>query len=246
MTEIDFNQPDLSPDQARHLLTGGVVEELYGLLPWSTNRTFLVQVSDGDLKALAIYKPQRGERPLWDFPDGTLALREVAAYVVSQALGWQIVPPTVFREDDVYGPGMLQLFIPHDPDHNYFAFGPEARSQLARIALFDHVINNADRKGGHCLVDEHGHIWAIDHGICFHTQPKLRTVIWDFAGQPIRQPLLDDLVQLHSQIEDLSKQLTGLLASREIDALCVRVGYLIRTRRYPEPGEGRNYPWPPV
>jgi hypothetical protein len=242
---FNTDQPDITIEQALRLLKQGVIEEMHGLLPWSSNYTFLVRVSDGELDALAIYKPRRGERPLWDFPDGSLCQREMAAFEVSEALGWHIVPPTVLR-NGIHGYGMVQLFVPHDPELNYFTFEPEVKPQLARVALFDHVVNNADRKGGHCLLDRHGMIWTIDHGICFHAQPKLRTVIWDFAGQQIPAVLLKDLRTLIANFSDLSQKLKPLLTSHEIDALRRRTKALIDNGVYPQPGSGRNHPWPPV
>jgi hypothetical protein len=229
------------------LLLKGDLRETHGLLPWGSNYTFLMSVCQDDVEVPAIYKPRRGERPLWDFPDGTLCLRETAAYVLSEALKWHIVPPTVLR-DGPQGYGMVQQFIDHDPDRHYFTFGAEHKSQLQMIALFDYIANNADRKGGHCLLDPSGDIWAIDHGICFHTQPKLRTVIWDFAEQKIPSPLLADLSRFLERDcrESVSGDLRHLLSQGEILAMFRRAESLERSRKYPEPGPGRQYPWPPI
>src|SRR5215831_5202795 len=183
------------------LLACGSMREEHGMLRWSSNYTFLVSITDEDLKMLGVYKPQRGERPLWDFPDGTLCYREVSAYIVSDALGWQVVPPTVLR-DGLRGLGSLQLYIDHDPDTNYFSLDESYADQLRRFAAFDYVINNADRKGGHVLCDGKNRLWGIDHGIGFHIAPKLRTVIWDFAGQPVPSDLLDDMRRLSADLED--------------------------------------------
>jgi uncharacterized repeat protein (TIGR03843 family) len=247
MGHIPDDSPGIPFERALDVLKGGKLIETHGLLPWGSNYTFLIGVSDGQFEVLAVYKPQRGERPLWDFPDGTLCKREVAAFVVSEALNWRLVPPTVLR-DGSQGMGSLQLFVPHDPEQNYFTFEKTHLPQLARIALFDHIINNADRKGGHCLLDEAGNIWAIDHGVCFHTQPKLRTVIWDFAGEKIPDELLVDVGQLCETLEDgaLVDQLKPLLSADEINALRVRTAQLSQTGTFPEPGPGRSYPWPPV
>ncbi|HOA22697.1 MAG: SCO1664 family protein [Aggregatilineales bacterium] len=247
MAEIPIDQPDLSPEQALKLLEEGEVEEIIGLLPWGSNHTFLVRVTHGDVTAFAVYKPRRGERPLWDFPHGTLCQRERAAYVLSETLGWGIVPPTVLR----HGPegfGSVQWFVPHDPEQNYFTFGAEFADQVQRIALFDHMVNNADRKAGHCLLDKHGRIWAIDHGVCFNTQPKLRSVIWDFAGDPIPEDLLCDVEKLCSALEqtDPPHPLRELLSLREYEALQRRVARLLETRSFPYPSTGRHYPWPPI
>src|SRR3990172_7937197 len=170
-------------ESAVDLLARGTID-VQGLLPWSSNYTFMVVVRQGGQQAMAVYKPCKGERPVWDFPEGTLANREVAAYVVSQALGWLIVPPTVLR-DGPHGLGMLQLYIEADPNEHYFTFGRRFPDQCRRLALFDALINNADRKAGHCLRDADDHIWAIDHGIFFHLQAQLRTVVWGYSRQPI-------------------------------------------------------------
>jgi uncharacterized repeat protein (TIGR03843 family) len=146
--------------------------------------------------------------------------------------------------------GSVQLFIPHDPDANYFTFGPEAKPQLQRIVLFDSLVNNADRKGGHCLLDSRGFIWAIDHGICFHTQAKLRTVIWDFAGQAIPAALLKDVEALCDILKGgqpgIIGELSQYLSSAELQALQRRLSALIEAATYPRPDGGRSYPWPPV
>jgi len=173
----------------------------------------------------------------------------VAAFVVSDTMNWHIVPPTVLR-DGPHGNGMVQLYIEADPEEHYFTFGSEFPSQLKRMALFDLLVNNADRKAGHCLRDVHDQIWGIDHGICFHVDPKLRTVIWDFAGQPIPADLLRDLNDLHERLclkgDRARKQLSKLLLTDEIDAMQRRAERLIRIARFPKPGGQRHMPWPPV
>jgi uncharacterized repeat protein (TIGR03843 family) len=232
----------------RLLSTGTVVEE-HGMMRSSSNYTFLVTLEHDELKAMAIYKPQRGERPLWDFPDGTLCSRETAAYVMSNALNWQIVPPTVLRNGP-RGLGSVQLFIDNNANVNYFSLDESFADQLKKIAAFDYVINNADRKGGHILLAADGHLWGIDHGIGFHTAPKLRTVIWDFAGRPVPDPLLTDIQRVYGEIEDENchtrQQLDKLLADAEIHALMARMRRILQRREYPRPGPGPNYPWPPV
>ncbi len=231
------------------LLACGSITEAYGLLRWSSNHTFLVGIVDGGETMQAVYKPQRGERPLWDFPDGTLCYRETAAYLVSEALGWQLVPPTVLREGP-RGVGSLQFYVQNNPDVNYFSFEERHVEQLRALAAFDYVINNADRKGGHCLLDSDDHLWAIDHGIAFHSMPKLRTVIWDFAGQRVPEPLVADLQRLCTALEDsksgLRFELEKLLTEGEMAALMARTRRLLSRREYPRPGPGPNYPWPPV
>lgn len=220
-----------------------------GALRWSSNSTFLVALRSDECDVLAVYKPRRGERPLWDFPDGTLCLREYAAFLVSEKLNWQIVPPTVLR-DGLRGYGSVQFYIIHNPESNYFTLDESFRENLMKIAAFDYVINNADRKGGHCLVGADGHLWGIDHGIGFHTAPKLRTVVWDFAGEPIPEALLIDLERLYCEVEPpaqaFRQQLAQLLSEAEIAALLARLRKLIQRREYPRPGPGPNYPWPPV
>ena len=246
MPLIPTEQPDLESDEALKLLTQGAITDLYGLLPWGSNHTFLISVCSDTLEGYAIYKPRIGERPLWDFPEGTLCLRERSAYLLSELLDWHIVPPTVLREGP-QGFGSVQWYVPHDPENNYFTFGQSLFDQLRRIALFDHIINNADRKGGHCLLDKRGKLWAIDHGVSFHAQAKIRTVIWDFAGEPIPTPLYGGLSSLHESLNsDEASMFTELLTRYEIEALLRRTRKLEYTGVYPKPGPGRSYPWPPV
>lgn len=236
-------------DDALALLSGGEMEKSHGLMPWSSNYTFLVEVHHADEKTLAVYKPCRGERPLWDFPDGTLALREVAAFVVSRALGWDFIPPTVLREGFV-GLGAVQLFIEADPEAHYFSLRDDHLLVFQRVAAFDYIINNADRKGGHCLKDVDGRIWTIDHGLCFHHEHKLRTVIWDFAGQPIPDGILEDLVGLQQSLDQpsspLQRELASLIADREIKTFQRRLDRIINAGTFPLPGAGRNVPYPPI
>jgi hypothetical protein len=234
-------------ERVLQLLAEGEIE-LQGQLLWSSNYSFLTSVRDGELECLAIYKPQRGERPLWDFPQGTLCLREYAAFVVSQALGWELVPPTVLREGP-HGLGSLQLYVDADPEEHFFTLRDAYPAEFQRIALFDLLTNNADRKSGHCLRDRNGHIWCIDHGLTFNTQPKLRTVIWDYAGRPIPPALLDDLHAFKAQLTDANgvrQSLERLLSSRELRMLHRRLDDLLQTGCYPQPGPGRNVPWPLV
>jgi len=174
------------------LLTEGDMEIL-GLMPRASNYTFLTRIRLGDDECHAVYKPRDGEAPLWDFPDGTLCKREVAAFVVAASLGWPSVPPTVLR-DGPEGVGSAQLFVDFDPRHHFFTLQEQRADDFRRVAAFDAIVNNADRKGGHCLLGRDGVIYVIDHGVCFGASPKLRTVIWDFAGDPIPAELLDDLV----------------------------------------------------
>ncbi len=229
-------------------------------MPWSSNGTYLCtvgatredradggaggRVRPGSATWRAIYKPHQTERPLWDFPDG-LYRREVAAYELSEALGWDLVPETILR-DGPLGIGSLQRFVDADFEQHYFTLleDPEHHPALKRMAVFDAIANNADRKGGHCLLDADGHVWGIDHGLCFHVSPKLRTVIWDWAGEDMD----DDLVGPVTALVDggLPDGLTRLLGADEADALVARAQRLIRSRRLPRPRGDHPYPWPLV
>ncbi len=269
----------LHEEDVLNVLAHGEIEER-GLLPYSSNYSFLVTLSgcaepsetDGEtegetegeqpaskqaanaepLVLPAVYKPRRGENPLWDFRTGTLCQREVAAYTLSHALGWGLVPPTVLR-DGAHGVGSVQFYVENDEENHYFTVQDDARfsETTRRLALFDFVINNADRKSGHCLIGLDERLWAIDHGICFHTEYKLRTVIWEFSDEPIADELLDDLSRCHDEIRDersdLRQQLCLLLADDECEALIRRTAALLRQRRYPsQHPHRRNFPWPPI
>jgi uncharacterized repeat protein (TIGR03843 family) len=232
-----------------NVLQNGEIK-IKGEFAWGTNNTFLAEVcQDGNI-VQGVYKPSRGERRLWDFPSGSLAHREVAAYLVSEALGWELVPPTVYRKKAPIGPGSLQLFVEHDPELHYFNLSEAQRQYLRPVVLFDLLINNADRKGGHLLYDHKNHLWLIDHGICFHTEDKLRTVIWDFIGEPIPEKLLDDIHcfrQLLTPDQDLYKELQLLLNQEEIHALARRADHLVLLGQFPAPNpEERSIPWPPL
>jgi hypothetical protein len=217
---------------------------LRGRLPWSSNATFLAEVRLGAEGALGVYKPQQGERPLWDFPRG-LHRREVAAYWLSRALGWGLVPPTVAR-DGPLGRGSLQLFVDADFEQHYFTLRerPECREALERICAFDLLANNADRKSGHCLLGRDGRVYAIDNGLCFHVDPKLRTVVWDFAGEPVPGPIRDAARRLAA--DGLPAALADQLSAEEARALLARAGALGRSDRFPEDRTGMRYPWPLV
>ena len=226
------------------LLSTGTIE-IEGRMPWSSNGTFLVTVSAGDESVPAIYKPGRAERPLWDFPDG-LYRREVAAYELSSALGWRLVPPTVEVEEAPLGPGSLQVFIAADFEQHYFTLLEEDQHHraLKQMATFDALANNADRKSGHCLIDDRGRVWGIDHGLCFHVQPKLRTVIWDFAAEPVEE---DDLAAVDRLARSgLPDSFQTLLHPEECRALTSRIRHLLRDGRLPEPVSEHPYPWPLV
>jgi hypothetical protein len=221
-----------------------------GEFMWGSNYTFAVEVRLDEQSLQGVYKPTQGERPLWDFPRASLAHREVAAFLVSNALGWGFVPPTVYRKDGPAGPGSLQLYVDHDPEYNYFSFSPTDLQRLRPVALFDLVINNADRKGSHVLIDDNDHIWLIDHGISFHHDDKLRTVIWDFAGEPIPEEFCSSMTSLEAQLNpgtDFLHQLENHLNPQEIDALAERTRGLLSTKQFTNPQANRRpYPWPPV
>ncbi|MEV6314934.1 SCO1664 family protein [Streptomyces sp. NPDC051776] len=225
--------------------------------------------------AACVYKPVAGERPLWDFPDGSLARREVAAYEISRATGWGLVPPTVLR-DGPYGEGMCQLWIEADPSEELLALveGEEPGEgwkaigfaevagggaallvhaddqRLRRLAVLDAVINNADRKGGHLLPTVDGRLYVIDHGVTFNAEDKLRTLLWGWAAEPLTDEALEVLRRLSSDLDGdgaLAARLSGLITFEELDALRTRVGGLLRTGRHPEPsGAWPAVPWPPV
>lgn len=218
--------------------------ELKGQFAFGSNYTFLVAVSYEGREYPAVYKPKRGEQPLWDFPENSLAGREVAAYLVSEHLGFHIVPFTTLREEGPFGAGSLQQFIQYDPEYHYFSFSDEDKQLLRPIVLFDLLCNNADRKGSHVFFEKDTHdLYAIDHGICFHEENKLRTVLWEFSGQRIPEELLAPL----ARIEGLLPSLEPYLTRRERSALCARADSIIKRAVFPrQPRDRRAMPWPPL
>lgn len=231
--------------RAEQLLRTGEIDVL-GRMPWSSNGTFLVRVDDGTDHANAIYKPERFERPLWDYPSG-LWRREIAVYELARQLGWPIVPPTVERGDDApLGVGSLQFFVPADFSEHYFTLreAPELVGTLRRMCALDLAANNCDRKGGHVLLGDDGRIWGIDHGLSFHCEFKLRTVIWDFAGEPIDADITDDLQRLLR--DGLAAELAALLDPFERAATLDRVRAVITTGVFPDDPTGHRIPWPMV
>ena len=237
----------VSEERARAFLAAGELE-LLGRIPWASNATVLARVTHEGLEGLAVYKPARGERPLWDFPTGTLYRREVAAYLVSERLGWRLVPPTLAR-DGPLGVGSVQLYVDADPEVTAFELLADEHPAMARIAAFDVVTNNADRKAGHCLAGPDGRVWAIDHGLCFHVQAKLRTVLWDLAGTRLEGDVLADLEGLAAEAAGggpLAAALGELLDGDEVAALAQRARALVRAGRLPAPKGDRAYPWPLV
>lgn len=240
---------ELSADDLAAVLSTADLE-VVGRMRFASNGTFLVRVSGDGLDTVAVYKPRRGERPLWDFPDGTLCQREVASYEVSRALGWGIVPVTVMRDDGPLGPGAVQRFVDHDPEEHYFTLLPGHPERFREFAAFDVLVNNTDRKGGHCLRDQvNDAIVGIDHGLTFHTSWKLRTVIWDFAGEPLGPTRTDALCRLSRDLEGgpLGARLGPLLSPAELAALANRTAALLRAGRLPGPEPGyHSVPWPMV
>ena len=251
-------------DPAHRLATAPF--EVVGRFADASNATLLARLLDRDppplpdevtLDALdpidlAVYKPQRGEAPLWDFPDGSLHRREVAAFVVSEALGWGLVPTTVLRSDGPFGSGSLQRYVSHDPAVHYFTLRDSADVRIGRqlraMVVFDLVVDNADRKAGHVLVehvDGSDHVRCIDHGVCFHAEPHLRTVAWDFAHEPFPDDLRADVVRLGEWLAaEGAEALGGLLDTAEIDALVTRTDDVARLTELPPPVGPRPFPWP--
>jgi uncharacterized repeat protein (TIGR03843 family) len=245
----ELSWPPDRPDIIDVLKEAEPVEEW--LLAAGSNYVFLLQMRHATAgEGYAVYKPRRGEAPLHDFASGTLYQREYAAYLVSEALGWGLVPPTVVRETGLSaGVGVLQLFVVHDPAMHYFSLKDGREELMRRIALFDWLTNNADRKGGHCLLDPSGRVWCIDHGITFHAEEKLRTVIWDFQGTPVPAELLDDVRRFAEELSrdaELCAQLAALLSPRELLRLQERAALILSRGVYPSPPQYRPYPWPMI
>lgn len=230
-------------DPVRAVLETGEIE-IEGRMPWSSNGTFLVTVTLDDQWLRAIYKPRRAERPLWDFPSG-LDRREVAAHELSEALGWGLVPHTVLR-DGPLGQGSVQRFVDADFEQHYFTLYEAGRhhERMQAMCAFDIVANNTDRKSGHCLVSVGDELFGIDHGLCFHEDFKLRTVIWEFAGEPIPDHLLDGL--RHLRACGLPERLRVLLEAHEQEAVLARLDLLLRLEHFPLDETGNRYPWPLV
>ena len=226
-----------------HVLECGEIE-VVGRMPWSSNSTFLVDVKCGDEHAQAIYKPLRGERPLWDFEPG-LHRREVAAYRLSEVLKFDLVPPTVLR-DGPYGEGSMQWFVDVDHRQHYFTIHeerPDLHDKLRAVAVFDLLANNTDRKSGHVLIDGDDHIWGIDHGLCFAADFKLRTVVWEFGGEAIDPVLLEAIEPV---IRGVPLEIATLLDDEEVEALQERARWVAANPVFPVDQSGRRYPWPIV
>jgi uncharacterized repeat protein (TIGR03843 family) len=238
---------DLPVDEAIMLLTAGALE-IEGRLLDASNATLYCSASLDGVVAACVYKPVSGERPLWDFPDGTLAEREVAAYELSAISGWNVVPPTVYR-DGPLGPGMVQLWIDLDETIDVMAFVRRGESErLRQIAVYDAVINNADRKGGHLLPTRDGRVYGVDHGVTFSVDPKLRTLLWQWAGQRLPDAEIETLREVRGHLDGaLGDRLHELLTTREVRRTIRRVDQLLRNGKHPEPsGDWPAIPWPPM
>lgn len=239
--------PALIVNELIDILINGEID-IKGQFMLGSNYTFLTTVCYKGQEIPAVYKPQRGEQPLWDFPPASLAGREVAAYLVSEALGFGFVPLTILR-DGPLGPGSLQQFINYNPAYHYFTFKPADRLRLRPVALFDLLVNNADRKGSHILVQKHTRkIYLIDHGLCFHVEDKLRTVLWDFSGEEFPAELVMALESFRNVLSgNLSTLLAAYLVSKEVIALKSRLEGLLANPVFPNlPEDRRAYPYPPV
>jgi uncharacterized repeat protein (TIGR03843 family) len=238
-------RPPRDDAEAHRLLVEGEID-LEGRLLDASNVTLVGSIRTDGLVAECVYKPVAGERPLWDFPDGNLAGREISAYLVSEATGWRVVPPTVLR-DGPFGPGMVQLWMDGDEAVDLAAFVRKDHPGLRRMAVFDAVVNNADRKGGHIIPMADGRVFGVDHGICFSVDPKLRTLLWRWAGKPLPDDALAVLERLADELRgELGEQLHEHLTRREVRCTEERVARLLRTGRHPEPsGEWPALPWPP-
>ena len=230
---------------ALHLLRHGEIS-IEGRLVDASNATLYGQLSCAGLVAPCVYKPIRGERPLWDFPDGTLAAREVAAYAVNAAAGWEVVPPTVLR-DGPFGRGMCQLWVDVDETVDLTVLARSDHPDLRQMAVFDAVVNNADRKGGHLLPTGDGHVYGVDHGVCFSVEDKLRTLLWGWRGLPLTDEALDTLARLRRALRaELGETLRPMLTRAEVRATIARVDRLLRTGAHPAPsGDWPAIPWPP-
>ncbi|MQA83438.1 MAG: phosphatidylinositol kinase [Streptosporangiales bacterium] len=238
----------LRMDEALRLLRDGDIE-VVGRIVQASNATLFCSIEVDGISASCVYKPIAGERPLWDFPEGTLAGREVAAFLVSEATGWHIVPPTVYR-DGPFGPGMCQLWIDVDETADILALARSQDPGLRRMAVFDAVVNNADRKGGHLLPTCGGHVYGVDHGVCFSVDDKLRTVLWQWRGRRLPDDVVPPLRQLDEDLADggrLAEALDGLLTGEEVAVTRERVSRLLRTGVFPDPPDDwPAVPWPPI
>jgi hypothetical protein len=238
----------LTPQETLDVLIEGEVKGGQRI-PWGSNNTFLVQLDAGDSRHVrAVYKPAAGEQPLHDFPWQSLYKREYASYLLAEALGWPRIPTTVIREGPA-GVGSIQLYVDCDPNVTYFELVADHRETLAAFAIFDILANNADRKAGHCLLDVDNTIWSIDHGLTFHSDFKLRTVMLEFWGEAMSESLMDNVRVVRDQLAsngELTAGLSELLAGQEFDALRGRIDAVLADPIIPRLDPGRNIPWPLV
>jgi hypothetical protein len=235
--------PPLSEEEALSLLRDADFTAIK-LIPWGSNYSFAAALETEDGREhLAIYKPRSGEAPLYDFPDGTLYLRETASYVLSRRLGWDLVPPTIVR-DGPHGVGSVQLYVePLADDGDVRRFWGSCSEEIERLVLFDHVANNADRKISHCLRDQSGKVWGIDHGLTFNEYPKLRTVLWQFVGSPVSPALIDDLRRLRRDESKVRAEFGRYLSRAELNAMFSRVNRFLETGQFPALNPHRNVPY---
>jgi len=235
----------LELDDVLRLLRVGELS-VEGRLVDASNATLYCLAELDGVSAAVVYKPVRGERPLWDFPDGTLAGREVSAYAVSHATGWDVVPPTVLREGP-FGPGMCQLWVDIDEAVELTVLARSEHADLRRMAVFDAVVNNADRKGGHLLPRPDGRVQGVDHGICFSAEDKLRTLLWQWRGKRLPEEAVEVLSRVRAELEEgLGERLHACLTVTEVQATKDRVDRLLRTCRFPQPSnDWPAIPWPP-
>ncbi|MFN8590759.1 MAG: SCO1664 family protein [Thermomicrobiales bacterium] len=239
----EITQAPLTESEAIDLLTTAEFTAAK-LIPWGSNYSFAVALEGEDgVARLAIYKPRSGEAPLYDFPDGTLYQREYAAYLFSRWAGWDLVPPTVIRVGP-RGVGSVQLYVEPEPERDdRYEFWGSRHPDVERLVLFDHLVNNADRKITHCLRDPAGKVWGIDHGLTFNCDPKLRTALWQFVGEPIATPMLDELRALAARSEELPEALGDVISRPEIDALQRRIVRIAEHGHYPVLNPRRNVPY---
>jgi len=238
-------RPDVPLGVHRLLKHGEIVDCQY--VPWGSNYTFSVALRFGDEEAMAIYKPRRGERPLWDFPDGSLYRREYAAFLASQALGWPFVPTTVIRPGP-HGVGSVQLYVESDPPRSIRELQDPEDLDIARVAAFDFITNNGDRKAGHLLRSGDGKLWSIDHGLCFNVPSKVRTVLLHFCGQPLPPAICGELAAFRAderRVTDLVAALRPILDDEEVDVFLRRVDGMLQRGVYPSLDPHRSVPWPP-
>ena len=244
-TETEKNpfkdRESIRSELALEILNFGEIE-IVGRMPWASNGTFLVNLENDGLNVQGIYKPEKGERPLYDFPQG-IYKREVAAFELANHLGWGLIPPTVLK-DGPLGIGSLQLYIPCDYEKHYFTIHKDSKfkNELIRLATFDLLVNNTDRKAGHVLVGDDGLVWAIDNSLCFHEEFKIRTVIWDFSGEELPKQLISDLTGIIDR--GLPEKFSELLNTNEIEALLQRTRALAANGSLPHDPSGRQVPWP--